>query len=346
MPKDANLDLIRIEMLNHGAEYAWLDVLCLRQEGGKNEDLRSEEWKLDVPTIGSVYEEAPKVVCYFNGLGRPLDLPTNYFESDHCWFRRAWTLQEITEDVIIGGQTGNGFMEKEVQQRFDGQLASLREMIIHRRILDLVSEMQTRVSTKPLDKVAGLVYLLKTDSIPIYDAEQSAAEAWEVLVDVMQQAIWTQLLFFYPKPGDGRTYWRPLWEQITTKKTMAHYFGWCKTQVHREGQDGDYHCGHRIHSCNVRGLSEVPKEPKPRQGQLVVKDVSHTFKIMADHAYPIPDGFYTLIGNYEGFSLGALWAVGQLREDGKFKKLSVFRVPDDERWRLWECGFQADTFLC
>ncbi len=34
MPKDANLDLIRIEMLNLGAEYAWLDILCLRQEGG------------------------------------------------------------------------------------------------------------------------------------------------------------------------------------------------------------------------------------------------------------------------------------------------------------------------
>ncbi|PBK59035.1 hypothetical protein ARMSODRAFT_1090998 [Armillaria solidipes] len=37
IPKDANLDLIRIEMLNarsrytlHTAEYAWLDVLCLR----------------------------------------------------------------------------------------------------------------------------------------------------------------------------------------------------------------------------------------------------------------------------------------------------------------------------
>ncbi len=55
MPKDANLDLIRVEMLNSqhksgsGMGYAWLDVLCLRQEGGKNEDLRLEEWKLDVP---------------------------------------------------------------------------------------------------------------------------------------------------------------------------------------------------------------------------------------------------------------------------------------------------------
>ncbi len=55
MPKDANLGLIRIEMLNLGAEYAWLDVLCLRQDGGKNEHLRLDEWKLDVPTIGWVY---------------------------------------------------------------------------------------------------------------------------------------------------------------------------------------------------------------------------------------------------------------------------------------------------
>ncbi len=57
IPKDADLNLIRIEMLNLGAEYVWLDVLCLRQkdEGGLREDLRMEEWKLDVPTIGGMY---------------------------------------------------------------------------------------------------------------------------------------------------------------------------------------------------------------------------------------------------------------------------------------------------
>ncbi len=63
VPKDANLDLIRLEMLNLGAQYAWLDILCLRQEGGKDEHLRVDEWKLDVPTIGWVYECAPQVVC-------------------------------------------------------------------------------------------------------------------------------------------------------------------------------------------------------------------------------------------------------------------------------------------
>ncbi len=41
-----------------------------------------EEWKLDVPTIGWVYANPTRVVCYFNGLGRPLHLTPDYFESD------------------------------------------------------------------------------------------------------------------------------------------------------------------------------------------------------------------------------------------------------------------------
>ncbi|KAK0209864.1 hypothetical protein IW262DRAFT_1281166, partial [Armillaria fumosa] len=92
IPKDANLDLIHIEMLNMGAEYAWQDVLCLRQEHARNESLRSEEWKLDVPTIGHVYEEADRVtavVCHFSGLGCPLSLKLSDFESRRSWFRRA-----------------------------------------------------------------------------------------------------------------------------------------------------------------------------------------------------------------------------------------------------------------
>ncbi len=102
-------------------------MLCLRQEGGKNEHLRKDEWKLDVPTIGWVYQWSGEVMCYFNGLGLPLDLTPGYFASDQCWFRRAWTLQEITEDPVIGGQTSN-VMEQDVQTRFDEQLRSLRRI--------------------------------------------------------------------------------------------------------------------------------------------------------------------------------------------------------------------------
>lgn len=69
VPKDANLDLIRIELLNLGAEYVWLDALCLRQEGGQR-DLCEREWRTDWPTIGNVYRWSEVVVHYLNGLGR------------------------------------------------------------------------------------------------------------------------------------------------------------------------------------------------------------------------------------------------------------------------------------
>ncbi|KAK0455302.1 uncharacterized protein EV420DRAFT_594194 [Desarmillaria tabescens] len=138
IPKDANLDLIRIEMLNLGAEYVWLDVLCLRQKGGPRKHLRAEEWKLDVPTIGNVYHDNT-VVCYLNGLGRPLNLTAGYLESDRCWFRRAWTLQEIGVRRIIVGDTPDGPLhtelieegsshQEEILTRFHTQLRSLENI--------------------------------------------------------------------------------------------------------------------------------------------------------------------------------------------------------------------------
>lgn len=59
IPKDTSLELIRIEMLKLGAEYAWFDEVCLRPQGAPREDLRTDEWRLDVPTIGHVYHPIP-----------------------------------------------------------------------------------------------------------------------------------------------------------------------------------------------------------------------------------------------------------------------------------------------
>ncbi|KAK0430116.1 hypothetical protein EV421DRAFT_1938014, partial [Armillaria borealis] len=217
MPKDANLDLIRIEMLNLmrddettiQEEYAWLDVLCLWQEGGMNEHMREEEWKLDVPTIGSVYDEFQPVVCYFNGLGRPLHLTLHDFESDRSWFRRAWTLQEITTDLIIGGQTEDDVMEQEVQRKFDEQLTRLRRMQERRQVFEFASEMQNRMSTKPLDKVVGLVHLLwaKPSGKRPFAIKSCCTDAWDVLMHVMHCRFRAELFFFYPQPGDGRKCW-------------------------------------------------------------------------------------------------------------------------------------------
>ncbi|KAK0499238.1 hypothetical protein EDD18DRAFT_1103658 [Armillaria luteobubalina] len=180
VPKDANLDHIHIEMLNNRVEHAWLDVLCLQQEGGISEHLRLEEWKLDVPTIGEVYASPASV---------PLHLTPDYFESDQCWFRRVWTLQEITEDAIIGGETGDDIMET------------------WRVILELASEMQNWVFSTLLDKVSGLSYLLNGLSIPIYDAKKSDADAWEELMDVMLNVCRGKLFFYFPEPGNGKKYW-------------------------------------------------------------------------------------------------------------------------------------------
>ncbi|PBK62345.1 hypothetical protein ARMSODRAFT_964208 [Armillaria solidipes] len=355
MPKDANLDLIRIEMLNarehplsgYRVEYAWLDVLCLRQEGGNNEHLHKDEWKLDVPTIRFVYGTYQPVLCYFNGLGRPLHLTLHNFESDWCWFRHAWTLQEITRDAIIGGQTEDDVMEQEVRRKFDEQLTRLRRMQEWPRVLEFASEMQNHISTKPLDKVAGLVHLLRMEPIPIYDAEQLEADAWDVLTHVMHPHFREELFFFYPQPGDGRKCWYPSWEQVMTNKfTVLDRYLYSSGVLTTEDPDVDWHDGCHIVG-DVQGLAEVPKEGKPRQGELLFKDPTrspHTFKIVADHAYPIPDGTYTLLG-YSVYASSHYWVVGQLREDEKFEKLSIFRLADDEH--LWYLRFRdIRTLLC
>ncbi len=352
MPKDGSLDLVRIEMLNIGAEYAWLDILCLRQEGGCGEHLRTEEWKLDVPIIGAMYDWDP-VVCYFNGLGQPLHLTPSYFESDRCWFRRAWTLQEITENPIIGGETDNGYvMDEEVQKRFDEKLAWLRDIREWDMTLEILSEMRNRVSTKPLDKVAGLVYLLRTGSIPIYDAEQSQADAWEVLMDVMAPGFRAEFFFFYPQRGNGKKCWRPSWQQVMANRIDEPDLSRWPGQVSRmEDTDVDCYMGYCIESAEVRSLGEVPKEGEPRRGELALKDATgapHTLKVVADHAYPIPDGSYTLICCDADEELPSdIWVVGRLREDGKFEKYAVFSSTDDEEVKVRKLGFKpVNTLLC
>ncbi len=171
IPKDTNLNLIRIEMLNLGMTYIWLDVLCLRQKGGPREDLRTEEWKLDVPAIGKVYRAPCRVVIYLSGLGRPLSLKEGDLESDQCWFRRAWTLQEVGDERIIAGDTpdgpmhaepidDNGNYETEVLTSFHKQLEHMKGNYHLFRLFGTLADMRKRVSTNPVDRVAGLVFCL------------------------------------------------------------------------------------------------------------------------------------------------------------------------------------------
>ncbi len=255
VPKGTSLDLIRIEMLNLGAEYVWVDVLCLRQKEGLREDLREEEWKIDVPTIGNVYNRAESVVCYLSGLGRPLCSDADDLESDRCWFKRAWTLQEISRYPIIGGDTG----DEELRERFVKKLSSLKK-IDQGSLYGVLTEMQKRVSTHSVDKIAGMAYLLGSDSIPAYYETQSENDAWIALMDVASGWYLADILFLYPEPGPKN--WQPSWKQVMTEtlplklcENTGH--AWIQSSVIAGIKINSYRNGYIIESALVRGLSDV-----------------------------------------------------------------------------------------
>ncbi|SJL14966.1 uncharacterized protein ARMOST_18443 [Armillaria ostoyae] len=366
MPKDANLDLIHIEMLNLGAEYAWLDILCLRQVGGRGEDLHGEEWKVDVPTIGQVYNMSDDgLVCYLSGLGHPFSLKVADLESDTCWFRRAWILQETRFHMTVGGNTGDDrFMEKEMQMRVENRLRYLRlgaSIGLGKPVFIALSEMQKRVATNRVDRIAALSYLLWMDGIPAYCATQSEEEAWNALVDEMATTYRGQMFYLYPQPGNGNKFWQPSWRQAMTEVLPPPHLcgldcGWIGFVMYTMEIDVDWRKGPCIESGCVRGLAEESSDKSYRQGELVVEDntsVKHAFKIVADHQYPIPEGSYALVGSAPFCLESTLpkeqcWVVGERLPGQIFKKMSVFRIINrQEGKRLHDLGIATNskTFL-
>ena len=131
LPRGVLLEDVRGEMIRLGVRYAWLDVLCLRQQAQPalakgltipvsrevvemREQRRLEEWKVDVPTIGAVYADQTgcgiygdgPIVMFMSGLGRPFQ--DEGWASERHWLRRAWTLQEtpVLSRCLIAGLPG------------------------------------------------------------------------------------------------------------------------------------------------------------------------------------------------------------------------------------------------
>ncbi|PBK79259.1 hypothetical protein ARMGADRAFT_1003755 [Armillaria gallica] len=345
IPKDTNLDLVRIEMLNKGLEYVWLDVLCLRQEGGPREDLRVEEWKLDVPTIGALYN-VKKVHCYLNGLGRPLSVENDYFSSDRCWFNRAWTLQETgSEGYEVCGITLNGPLDAKPDK--DGKYDTEVLTTFHRKLLTLkrissqpfevLEEMQRRVSTKPVDRIAAIAILLWSSTIPAYNESHTLEDAWTALLNVISPRTRAALFFWFPEPGIAGATWRPSWKQVMKTSLPKDY---PSNEVHfmavrRDNETKTDQCDEAfcIEKCFVRGLAVGGALGTDRHGELLVRDafgIQHAFHVVATHQYPIPENTYTLI-RYElsysrSLELGVQWVVGERFADQRFKKLSVLTM--------------------
>ncbi|KAK0211926.1 hypothetical protein IW262DRAFT_341734 [Armillaria fumosa] len=363
IPKDADLNLIRIELLNLAAEnvtgyetqydlaqdtveYAWLDVLCLRQkeESGPREDLRMEEWKLDVPTIGAVYQNR-KVVIYLNGLGRPLRLKDGDLDSDRSWFRRAWTLQEIGSLHIIAGDTPDGPMhtqridgrncEAALLTRFHKQLNSVKSIVYDP--FAMMTHMQKRVSTNPVDRVAGLAFPLLTHTIPAYHESETLEDAWTALVNVMASRTRAKFLFMYPTVGLGSKKWRPTWDQVM-KEPLPQSGSLTIAQmdvVRNDEMDEDSYTGLCIQKGYVRGFDTGSAENHVRCGELVVKAadrIAYTFKTHATHQLPIPEDTYTLLGGNR-HSINH-WVIGRQLPDQRFEKVSVITTD----YSSWDCG--------
>ncbi|KAK0201280.1 hypothetical protein DFS33DRAFT_1490524 [Desarmillaria ectypa] len=351
IPIDANLDLIRIEMLNLGLEYTWLDVLCLRQDGGPSEDLRKEEWKLDVPTIGQVYRWND-VVTYLSGLGRPLSLKEGDLDSDQSWFRRAWTVQEVGIcNMIIAGDTPDGLMhakpidkdgnyDSEILTRFHKQLKSVRRV---RSLLGALTDMQNRLSTNPVDKVAGLAFPLDAQTIPVYHESESLENAWTALVNAIHPFMRGCFLFLYPDAGQGLRKWRPTWDQVMMKPLPADDS--CSEWVdHDDKTDEDWYEGWSIENGFVQGLGAGSEEGVDRCGELVVEDkdgIQYVFRITATHMYLIHEGMYTLLtGKGRGFFR---LVVGQQLSEQRFEKVSVVAMTYSDKKRLIDLGIPVQS---
>ncbi|KAJ3557365.1 hypothetical protein NM688_g1512 [Phlebia brevispora] len=387
IPDDVTLDCIRVELLNLGAEYAWLDVLCLRQFDDlklENEDLRMEEWKLDVPTIGGVYWYSSDIVTYFNGLGRPFEVVDS--KSERNWTKRAWTLQEASPHTHIGGLTVDSPTQSVVPRpdwwlmmsgshlkRFydDLHMTLSAGQDLFYDVFLVLGVMLARAASFEVDRIAGLAYILRSGVLPAYvrgeDTHDAHEKAWSHLIMAMEDHHRAQLVCKYSAPGDGTVTWRPSWSQLkdtkqiplpptTLGKPLLRHFHF-KSSTYEVREDGTYTDEWLLlRNCSIQDLDESDTAGCCRRGKLIVTmdyavDVEHSFAVNAHHQYPISkDESYVLIGPSDEREQDQdyfFWMVGVLlASEGTVRKVSVLEMEDkNDRDRLRKLGLARNEIL-
>ena len=229
LPRGVTLEAVRNELLNLGAQYVWLDVVCLRQESSvfTHEALRMEEWKIDVPTIGKVYKASPwvdNVIRYLNGLGKMFK--RNGWQDKRHWSQRAWTLQELSERYIEAGlpkgvedllevtSDDSGVQLRDHLKTGEIRLGQGQHFLCGTDLHDAIAAMKVRHSQNPVDKIFGLCALLECTALLAYLENEQEEHAWARLVRNGRSRIWAELLFACPLPGENGCYWRPSWRQL------------------------------------------------------------------------------------------------------------------------------------
>ena len=284
IPKNTNLHDIRIELLNLGAEYVFLDVLCLRQKDEdkpEREYRRKKEWRLDVPTIGYVYQHNARqtVITYFNGLGLPFFITPDIFDSKFHWLKRVWTLQETATNWLPGGLTMDTFKNERQKSKFGPRFYKhLYELVQttysgpRNGVFKLIDAIRTREYSNAVDRISGLAYLLRCETLPIYDADVSVEDAWDALVEHMEPRQRVEILFSWGSQGDGIYDWRPSWhqlmdcEQLSTLGVEGSYekdelLQYLPDAGHLDGSDAYYHYGFIIKSCKLTPFRDDYRSP-------------------------------------------------------------------------------------
>ena len=370
IPKDTSLENVRIELLNMGAKYIWLDVLCLRQRVvvtppdaehvrsealvQEKEDLRKAEWKLDVPTIGHVYQHDryQTVVTYFNGLGRPFLMSPSIITGSLHWINRVWTLQETTPTWLPGGltialfdRTNHGEQVRpglfEQVQRLVGVIA-----LNPPDIYSVVGAVQDRSFSNAVDRVGSVGYLLRLATLPTYKEDEQVEDMWRRLVSHLTPKHRTDLLALYPYRGDSWARWAPSWYQLMlTKLPHAPRIPYDADELLAPDIPGaaDARYGHRGYviegvRLHLTGRREGVLDITAKDGAL------HHFKMTTDHDQPIGADEYILVG----IAQLKYWIIG-VRKDKKevdgeteylVEKTNVIRVhnPDRENLRNLDPG--------
>ena len=238
IPCGTTLEDIRNELLSLGAQYVFLDVLCLRQEDEllpEKESIRKREWRLDIPTIGYMYDNTwsvPRtIVVYFNGLGLPfLGDQANANDQFH-WFNRVWTLQESPKGtVIVGGLKGLKKSKLSLHEASDWPSTGIddnflrllrtaetvKSLAASNHMSNAIQLARSRYCARPVDRVACLAYILGCPTLPIYDADIDVEVAWSLLVECLPDEKRLELLFSDFGSRAQPTSWRPTWKQVNS----------------------------------------------------------------------------------------------------------------------------------
>ena len=354
LPHGVTLEAVRNELLNLGAQYVWLDVVCLRQESSdpKREALRINEWKIDVPTIGRVYQSGPSVdnvIRYFNGLGRAFR--RHGWHDKRHWSQRAWTLQEVGSGNYIEAGLPNG-VENPLEET-DGNGLRLLDHLktgeirlhFHPRIgyrgTDLhnaIAAMKGRHSQNPTDKVFGLSAILDCTALPTYSKDEQVEQAWARLLRHVDARIVAQLLFACPLPGENGCYWRPSWRQLM-EDTMIEKVSLLGLMSVKFDEGGRLSCfATLIKGCQI--------SPGCRSVDTVVVrtergDDKYEWTMIKPHTEVILPGEYTLAGHDRHH-----WVLCKPHPSGELEKVSVLcRSPGSDIIKIGLTSVQTVQFL-